>query len=72
MGDGVNPVTITANSGNIFRVRGNVSAGANIAVTTSLNELRVDGSVLAGATISGHPIKKQKIAGLNGGTIIAV
>jgi len=43
-----------------------------VAVTNALKLLRVDGSILTGATISAHPLKKQQVAGVNNGTIIAV
>jgi hypothetical protein len=72
IGDGVNAATITINSGNTFRVRGNISGNTNIAVATYLNLLRVDGSILTGATISAHPLKKTVVAGVNDGVVTTV
>jgi hypothetical protein len=69
VGDGVNPATISAFSGNSFHIRGNIANNANIGLSSVLNLLRVDGSVLTGATVSAHPLKVEKIAGVNDGTI---
>jgi hypothetical protein len=72
LGDGVNPAQIVANSGVTFRIRGNVTGTGSVSLGSYLNLLQVDGSILTGATISAHPIKKQKIAGTDSGTVIAV
>jgi hypothetical protein len=72
LGDNVNTALITADSGNTFRVRGSIQDHATIGVTFGLNLLEVDGNVAAGAVISAHPLKVQRIKGTNAGSITVV
>ena len=70
LGDGTDPATISALSGNAISIGGNVSANAKVAIVATLNNLTVGGSIAAGGSVSGHPIRHSRVHGTTTGTLV--
>ena len=68
-GDGTNAASILAYSASKIAITGMMAASTSITTTAGLASLEIDGGLGTGATVTGHPIGKQKIAGINLGTI---
>jgi hypothetical protein len=69
VGDGTDPVTISANSGSNIIVNGTISDHTTITIADELKLLEVNGDIQSGVTISANPLVTQKIKGTNDGNI---
>ncbi len=71
LGDGTDVATIMALTGGTISVAGNVESNATVSIAGLLNSLIVGGTVQAGGTVSGHPIKTVRIGTAPAGTVVA-
>jgi len=72
IGDGTDAAVINTYTGGTFKVNGTIQGHTTISVAATLNLLQVNGNIEPGAVISAHPLVKQKIKGINDGSITIV
>ena len=70
-GDGTDVATILALSGGTVSIGGNVENNAVLSIAGLLDRLTVGGTVQAGGTVSGHPIKTLSVGTPAAGTVVA-
>lgn len=69
LGDGTNPLVITASSLGTLKVGSSIFSGTSITIDGNIQQLNVKGSVESGATIQANLIKKLLVSGAINGEI---